>query len=146
MPNENKLAELEKDFGDDLDLLSFYLCWLKNGMKASLAYKELHPEVTIGSSEVLGHRTLRRVKEKIGAEAIANLYGLDIDMYMGQLRDGNKAEKRDQFSGEMYPDHAVRLKYHDKLGKLLGIETDSPTNVQVNIANVIQKQKELYDI
>lgn len=120
--SENKLAELEKDFDGDLDLMSFYICWLKNGMKASLAYKELHPEVTVGTSEVQGHRLLRRVKDKIGVEAIANLYGLDIDYYMEQLRDGNKAEKRDQFTGEMYPDHQTRLKYHDKLGKLLGIE------------------------
>jgi phenylacetate-coenzyme A ligase PaaK-like adenylate-forming protein len=127
MPDENKLMELVQDFGDDLELMAFYICWIKNGMKASLAYKELHPKVSVGSSEVLGHRWLRRVKEKIGAEAIANLYGLDIDLYMEQLRDGNKAMKRDQFSGEMYPDHTTRLKYHDKLGKLLGLEVDTPT-------------------
>lgn len=144
---ENKWLELKEDFGDDIELLTFYICWLKNGMNASKAYRELHPEVTEASSEVLGHRALRKVKEKVGAEAIASLYGLNIDLYMEQLRDGNKAMKRDQFSGEMYPDHAVRLKYHDKLGKLLGLEQEqSAPNVQVNVLNKLDNLKKDYNL
>lgn len=144
---ENKWLELKEDFGDDIELLTFYICWLKNGMNASAAYKELHPEVTEASSEVLGHRSLRKVKEKVGAESIASLYGLNIDSYMEQLRDGNKAMKRDQFSGEMYPDHQTRLKYHDKLGKLIGVESDKQqTNVQVNVLNKLDTLKKDYNL
>jgi hypothetical protein len=127
------LGELEKAFEGDVDLMLFFVSWLKNGMKASFAYKELHPNVSVASSEVLGHKWLSRIKEKIGLDSVMSCYGLNLDTYITQLKAGVEAEKRDQFSGEMYPDHAVRLKYHDKIGKLLGIEIDSPTT-QVNIA------------
>jgi hypothetical protein len=121
------MKELEKSLEGDTDLILFYVSWLKNGLNASKAYKELHPDVTDGSSEVLGSRWLGRVKDKIGLQTIMSVYGLDMNMYLLQLKDGVRADKRDQYSGEMYPDHQTRLKYHDKLGKLLGLEVDSPT-------------------
>jgi hypothetical protein len=69
----------------------------------------------------------------IDTRVLMSAYGLDHEVYFKQLKIGMDTEKRDQFSGEMSPDNAIRLKYHDKLGKLLGIEVDSPTT-QVNIA------------
>lgn len=138
-----KLVELEKIFDKDLDLMLFYVSWLKNGLKASNAYRELHPEVTSGSAEVLGSRMLRKVKDKIGVEAVMSIYGIDIDLYMKQLREGSLAQKRDQFSGEMYPDHKTRKDYNDKIGKLLGLEKGGeslPQNTQNNYFNLTDEQ------
>ena len=41
---EKSLKELEKDFGNDLDLMLFYVSWIKNGLEAKKAYKEFHLE------------------------------------------------------------------------------------------------------
>ncbi|MFH0863864.1 MAG: hypothetical protein V1858_02165 [Candidatus Gottesmanbacteria bacterium] len=125
------IKELEKAFNGDLDLMLFYLTWIKNGLNASKAYKELHPGCNDHSARVLGSTTLA----KISKTAVMQAYGLDHELYFQQLRDGVKAERRDQFSGEMYPDHKTRKEYHQTLGKLLGIETDQPiqTNIQVNV-------------
>ena len=127
MTNKQKAVvdtkQLSEAFGNELDLMLFFVTWLKNNLNATAAYKELHPKVTDGSAEVLGSRMLGKVKPEI----LMPVYGLGVDLYMKQLRDGVKAMKRDQFSGEMYEDHTTRKPYHDKLGKLLGIENDKAT-------------------
>ena len=128
MKFEPTIKALEKVFGEDTDLLLFYVSWLKNGMKAGKAYKELHPDVTDFSANELGSRMLKKVDK----EAIAGAYGLNTEKYFEQLMAGLNAMKRDQFSGEMSEDHRVRKDYHDKLGKLIGLETDS-AKTQVNV-------------
>lgn len=144
---KKKMTELAELFKGDDDLFLFYLTYIKCGLKAGPAYREIHPDVTVGSAEVMGHRLLSRVKEKVGLEAIAVLHGMDLDLYLEQLKEGNIAMKRDQFSGEMYPDHAIRLKYHDKLGKILGIEQEtSQPNIQVNVLNKLDTHKKDYNL
>lgn len=125
------IDELTKAFNGDLDLMLFYLSWIKNGLNAGKAYKELHPAVDEHSCRTLGSRLL----SKVDKQAVMSAYGLDHELYFQQLRDGVKAERRDQFSGEMYPDHRTRKDYHDKLGKLLGIEVEKEqvTAIQINV-------------
>jgi len=41
-----EIKALEKAFDGNLDLVLFYLTWLKNGLKVGKAYKELHPNGT----------------------------------------------------------------------------------------------------
>ena len=118
----------DKDGKPDLDLFLFYVTWVKNNLNATKAYKELHPEVTEHSASVMGSRLLGKVDKAMVMQA----YGLDVQLYYQQLKDGVQAMKRDQFTGEVEPDHYARKPYHDKLGKQLGIETDqSQVNVQV---------------
>lgn len=116
------VSALTEALGNDLDLIEFYLSWIKNNMNATEAYHELHPEIDRASAQVQGSRLLA----KIDRVAVMKCYGLDHETYYLQLHDGLRAMKRDQFSGEMYEDHTARKPYHDKLGKLLGIETDKP--------------------
>jgi hypothetical protein len=127
------IKDLEKAFDGNLDLMLFYLTWVKCGLNASKAYKELHPSVDDHSSRVLGSRWLARVNK----QEIMQAYGLDHEKYFDQLLRGVEATKRDQFSGEMYPDHKTRKDYHDKLGKLLGIEADIPTQMQQTNIEVV---------
>lgn len=128
--SSDELARLETIFADDLDLLLFYVTWLKHGLNAGKAYQELHPEVTYGSARTLGSKLLTKIDKHVLMEA----YGLDLQRYMQQLTDGLAATKRDQFTGELQDDHATRKPYHDKLGKLLGLETDAlpPVAIQIN--------------
>ena len=125
------IKELEKAFDGDLDLMLFYLTWVKLGRNATKAYQELNPHVEYASAAVLGSRMLKRVK----IDAVLKAYDLTEETYYTQLVDGIKAERRDQFTGEMYPDHKTREPYHTKLGKILGIETDE--GVTINADKVI---------
>jgi hypothetical protein len=133
---ENKEAkELVKAFDGNAELALFYIAWLKNGLNSTRAYLELHPNVTQGSAEVLGSRVLGKVSK----EMILKAYSLDIGKYMLQLKEGLEATRPISASilvtkdGKLIkaadhgaievPDHMTRKFYHDKLGKLLGIET-----------------------
>ena len=128
--SNDKLKDLVKIFDNNIDLALFYVTWIKNGLNASKAYKELHPDVTDASSYELGSRMLR----KVDRVAIMNAYGLDQEMYFTQLKEAMSATKWNDFTGEREADHKTRQAYHDKLGKLLGIESDTP---MVNIENKI---------
>ena len=119
---QDKLKELEKIFDGNLDLMLFYVTWIKNGLNASKAYKELHPNVTDHSSRVLGSITLARISKT----AIMQAYGLDQTTYFNQLSEGIKADRSDM-TGQILPDHKTRQDYLHTLGKLLGIEKEKPS-------------------
>lgn len=120
------LGELEKSFNGDLDLVLFFLSWLKNGRNATKAYKELNPHVDRHSARVLGCRQLA----KVNVRDVLEVYGVGFQEYFQQLSDGLGATKWNDFTGEREADHNTRAKYHDKLGKLLNIEGDSPMILQ----------------
>ncbi len=139
------LDDLEELMGGDKSLVLFYLTWIKKGLNATQAYLELHPNVKKGSARVLGSRTLARLT-KVDLSIILSSYGLDVNVYFRQLRDGLNASRarpemvgRDKRGRPIYtyvdePDHQTRKAYHDKLGKLLGLEEEGGnTAVQVNI-------------
>ena len=128
--SNDKLKDLVKLFDNNIDLALFYVTWIKNGLNASKAYKELHPDVDDHSSRVLGSRQLAKVNKA----AILEAYGLDQQLYFNQLKEALGATKWNDFTGEREPDHKTRQAYHDKLGRLLGIESDTP---MINIENKI---------
>lgn len=136
---DDKIDELVKVFDGNLDLMLFYVTWVKNGLNATAAYLELHPDVTRGSAEVLGSRMLGKVSK----EAVMQAYGIDKDAYFKQLKEGNEATRWNDFTGEREADHKTREGYHTKLGKILGIETDKP-NIAVQVNNVIGEKKDEY--
>lgn len=115
------IEELEKALNGDLDLVLFFVSWVKHERNATEAYLELNPSVDRTSAQVMGSRMLA----KIDRQAVMKCYGLDTELYFQQLYDGLKAVKSDA-TGQVYPDHKVRDTYHTKLGKLLGIEEDKP--------------------
>ena len=137
----DKVKDLVKIFNNNIDLALFYITWIKNGLNASKAYKELHPTVSDVSSYELGSRMLRKVDKNTIMEA----YGLDQQVYFKQLREGLDASKWNDFTGEREADHKTRQAYHDKLGKLLGIETDHPT-VQMNFVKVLQDERKEFEL
>lgn len=110
------------------ELALFFITWMGNGLNATQAYKELHPDVTQGSAEVLGHRWLSRVKPQV----LLGVYKLGPDRYFKQLDEGLNATKWNDFTGEREPDHATRRPYHDKLGRILGIEQTGPSTLIQN--------------
>jgi hypothetical protein len=144
MPDNKMLdvSKLEEALGGDTDLVLFFLTWLKHNRNATKAYQELHPEADYGSARTLGSRVLAKVDKK----AVLDAYDLGNESYFQQLYEGLHAERRDQFSGEMYPDHKTREPYHTKLGKLLDIEKEKPSdtvipiiNIQINENGVVEK-------
>jgi hypothetical protein len=57
------------------------------------------------------------------------------------------ATKWNDFTGDREPDYKTIKPYHDKLGKILGIEQEqSGTNVQVNVLNKLESYKKDYDL
>lgn len=123
----DRVNQLIKIFDGNIDLALFYVTWMKHGLNATRAYMELHPSVDEHSASVLGSRQLGKVSKT----AILEAYGLDHQTYFKQLREGIEATKWNDFTGEREADHKTRKDYHDKLGKLLGIESDRPM-VQIN--------------
>lgn len=127
-----KPAQQLVDLFGEPELALFFVTWLKNGMNATKAYLELHPHVTYESARTLGHRLFTKVNAANRSAVLAS-YGLDYELYFTQLKEGIAAEKWNEFSGEREADHFVRDKYHTKLGRLLGIDTQAPsTLIQVN--------------
>lgn len=135
--------QLEKAFNGDLDLALFFLSWVKNGRNATQAYIELNPKVDRNSAQVLGSRQLA----KIDRQAVMKSYGLDTERYFTQLDEGLKALKSDMI-GQTFPDHKTRAIYHDKLGKLLGIENDKGNGSSNTIQILVMPTQliEKYDI
>jgi hypothetical protein len=125
--------------GGDIDLAVFFSRWIEHGRDASAAYRSIHPNVTKGSSQVLGCRMLSRVNPS----AILDSYGLGIDAYIDQLKEGLHASKTISIgSGEDVdyidvPDHKTRRHYHRALGELHKLEGQSQPIV-VNQNNLQQ--------
>lgn len=138
MPNDNKLKLLEEAF-DDKDLLLFYLAWLKHGLNATQAYKELHPDTKPDSCRVLGSKWLARINKTM----IMQAYGLDAEAYFNQLKEGLNAKGMTK-DGNEYDDHRARRPYHEVLGKLLGVEErekdQSGQYTQYNIFNIDREE------
>lgn len=125
MNNSNHIEEnckqLEKVFNGDKSLLLFFISWIKNNKNATKAYLELHPGVTYESATVLGSRQLG----KVNISTIMEIYGVGIQEYFTQLKEGHNAMKWNDFTGEREPDHKTRESYSKRIGRLLGIESDN---------------------
>lgn len=119
-PDTSIEQEILKACNEDLDLALFYVAWLKNDMNATKAYKETHPNVSDHSARVLGSKWLARISKLTVLQA----YDLDITAYFQQLKAGLNATKWNDFTGEREEDHVARRPYHDKLGRLLGVEQE----------------------
>src|SRR3990167_7086107 len=98
---------LEKAFDGDLDLVLFFLSWVKHGRNATKAYLELNPNVDPSSAQVMGSRLLA----KIDRTAVMSSYGIGVEEYFTQLKDGHQAMKWNDFTGERVPDHKTRGDY-----------------------------------
>lgn len=126
--NKPTIQDLEEIIGTKERTL-FYLTWLKHDRNATEAYLELHPNVSRQSAQVSGSRMLSNIPVKVVAEA----YGLNQDKYFSVLLNAMNSTKWNDFTGEREPDYKTIKPYHDKLGKIIGIETNEGTNVQVNV-------------
>ena len=148
------LNDLEEILGTKERVL-FYLAWLKHNRNATRAYKELHPKANDHSARVLGSKTLAGIDIK----TVAAAYNLNHERYMEMIDRGLEATKpvsalitsKDADSKDMdfieVPDHQTQLKYHDKLGKIIGVETNQPTQqINIGIQNVIDDQRKKYEI
>jgi len=105
---------------NDLELVEFFNEWVNQERNATKAYEKLHPSVTYGSARELGSRTLARIDKQL----LMRAYGLDIQRYWQGLNEGLDADKWNDYTGEREADHKTRKLFHDKLGKLLGLESD----------------------
>lgn len=137
----DQLSEL---LGSD-EVALFFVTWLKHNRNATKAYMELHPDCTERSAATLSSRMLR----KVDREVVMQAYGLDLNKYMEQLRDGLNAT-RFQDDGEgitEVPDHKVRKEYHKTMGQLLGIEgQDAGVAIQVNVQKAMTDwQSDIYE-
>ena len=141
------IAVLEQALGGDKELVLFFLAWLKHNRNATKAYKELHPDCTEKSCGVLGSRMLG----KVSIPVILDSYGLGMDTYFEKLKDGLNAvnielvkvvtEKKDKkgkkkkeikYEKVETPNYSVQSQYHERLGKILGVEGNN-TNVAVQV-------------
>lgn len=151
------LNDLEEMLGSKERVL-FYLTWVKHNRNATQAYLELHPTCSEVSARTLGSKMLANIDIRL----IANQYGLTHEKYLEKIKEGLDATKavsaisvgKDAGSRDVdfidVPDHQTQLKYHDKLGKLLGIESNQSQQQQpqinIGIQNIIEEQRKKYEI
>lgn len=149
----NPLADVEvlaEALGGDLELVLFFMTWVSCGRNSTKAYLKLHPEVTPKSASVLGARQLA----KVSIPVILDAYGLGVDTYLNQLKEGLNATKRVDVAiiqdgevvkgAEEVPDHKVRQHYHQTLGKLLSFEKPEVPNVKIQFNALINQKKKEY--
>ena len=123
--------------GGDAELAEFFALWLTNGRDAKRAYQKMRPNVTPESACVGGSRLLSRVNRTLIAES----YGVGVDRYFKQLKEGMNAKKKISINFETFDvdDHKTRRAYHEAAGRILGIERDRDSvGVQVNVQNVLE--------
>jgi hypothetical protein len=132
---ENDKDRLLEICDNDVSQVRFVEEWLKNGRNATAAYQKLHPKASRASASVIGCRKL----SKVNTQTILSLYGLSIEKYFEQLRDGVSAEKWNEFSGEREADHKTRRDYHKVLGKLLGVENDDVNVTVTKFSEVLNR-------
>ncbi len=110
----------------------FFSIWLKtgNGMKGG-------SPTTAESAKSWSRKLEKPVKTFLETNGVSLSYLTRI------LIDATQAEKRDQFSGEMYKDHKVRMEAVDRLARWLGVETkddsSQQTNIQINFSPLEDK-------
>jgi len=119
----------------------FISTWFTNGFNAMKAYKTLHPDVTDASAAVLGCRMLR----KVNIVELLAVYGLDVSVYIQELKEGLMATKVSA-SGVIESDYKVRQYYHQTLGKLLGVEGTTDTTEVVSYKEKMEQLREHYMI
>lgn len=141
-PEKKKLAlttditVLEAAFDGDKEMVLFFLAWLKYNRNATKAYQEIHPNVSNTVAAVLGSRKLRKVNIGLVLES----YGIGVDDYFKQLKEGLSCVKYVGLAAIPVPDHKTRRIYHKALGRILEIEDVenlNVNNVQINNSNSI---------
>jgi hypothetical protein len=155
LDKKSDISLLEESLGGDRELVLFYLCWLKHNRNATKAYKELHPNCTLRSCGVLGARQLAKVSISVILEG----YGLGVDTYLENLKNGLNAMKTEhivigknknglaKIKKVLTPDEDRRYRYYQDLGEILGIKKNTAVAVQVNnVNNIIQDKKQKYGI
>jgi len=109
----------------------FFQEWLKtgNGVKAA---QVAYPDATYSSAGVLAHENLKLIKNPIKTFLEHN--GISIGYLTKILVEATQAERRDQFSGEMYKDHRTRIDAVDRLARWLGIDAET-NKTEINIGD-----------
>lgn len=118
----------------DKELALFMTIYMQNGRNASKAYLSMKPNVKPESAKVLASRMLTRINIK----DVAAVYGLDNDKYFTVLKQGLNAKtstlvgSKDNRRIEYSKDWQTIDKMHTKLGKILGVEKENDTNINLN--------------
>ena len=110
----------------------FFALWLKNNRNATRAYKEFNPNVKNDRvAGVRGHEMLSRIPKKLILRSFMDSVGLNEKLYFDKLVEAVQSKQLvNPITQQLEPNFAVVKPYHDKLGKLLEIETDEKPKAQ----------------
>lgn len=151
----DQIKELAECFDNNVELALFFTHWISNGHNATEAYMQVYPKTSSREvAQVMGSRWLSRIDMPVAL----GIYNLGMDRYLKKIDEGLDA-KQDKVmttkSGNTIdmsgPDWQVRQYFHEKLGKLLGVEIETKgaggltlnLNQQINQAvNTDRKQYE----
>lgn len=139
--------------GNDEKVIAFCMYWLKmrNAKEAYIAMKkEGHPNIVIDDNVacVMGSHYLSKINRSI----LLSIHNLTMERYLSKIDSALEAKKYVEELG-VTDDVQAQKPYHDKLGRLLGVEQESGGNgamkVQLNQQinnNVIQDDKTKYGV
>lgn len=109
----------------------FFSEWIKT-RDVGKSYLAIDGHVSEREAEIRGEAMLRELE----VEKVLKVYGLDMDVYLKQLKGGLEATKWiDDGEGMLeIPDHSVRRQYHKILGEMLKLE-----EVEKKVGDVVLK-------
>jgi len=124
-----QIKELAEAFDNNVDLAMFFTQWVSNGHNATEAYMTLYPSTSSREvAQVMGSRWL----SKIDMPVALGIYNLGMDRYLTVIDEGLKAKQEKvmttkagntiDMSGD---DWDTKKYFHEKLGRLLGVEIES---------------------
>lgn len=92
------------------------------GKNKSQAALEAKPEISPVSAGKIGNRLSNSVNVQEALQKALQKHNITIDRTAQVVADALDAEKQNQFTGEINPDHTVRLKAADMAHGLMGLK------------------------
>lgn len=116
----------------------FFDLWLKtgNGTKSAM---EAFDCKNVNSAGAIANATLRIIKNPM--KLFLEHHGIGIPHLVKIVLDASQAEKTD-ITGDVHPDHRIRLEAGDRLAKWLDVEPKDVNLKQTNIQVVITRGEE----
>lgn len=98
------------------------------------------------SARVWANQALQKTTVQEALQIEMAKQGITLEAIVKPIADGLKADKQNEYTGEIKPDHAIRLKSSNMAAQFLGIGKNSDTAPSVHFHNHVAEQREKYGI
>lgn len=120
----------------------FLQLWLETGNGTQSAMKA-YDTTDLKSASVIATENLAKLRNPM--KFYLEHHGIGINKLLDVVEGALKAQKTD-ITGDVHPDHRIRLEASDRLSKWLDVEPKQTSNVAVQVNNIITEKRNEYGI